>query len=153
MAAGCGGGSRGPAASGPLAEKVGGDAASPESIAPASASPGLAGSNPIASVTGNTYAVNMTEERKFSPLSLTVPTGAVVRFFNPSGVPHTATADPARASDRSLIELPSGAQPWDSGQVQPGGDFQMTFRTPGTYRYICTFHVGAGMVGTIVVSP
>jgi hypothetical protein len=37
--------------------------------------------------------------------------------------------------------------------MQPGRSFSHTFKTEGSYNYICTLHVTQGMVGKIVVLP
>ena len=55
-------------------------------------------------------------------------------WTNDDAVPHTATA-----SDGSF----------DSGNLNPGQSFSLTFSTAGAYAYICQYH--AGMTGTIVV--
>ena len=70
----------------------------------------------------------------FTPPTLTVPVGTTVTWTNTDAVPHTATA-----SDGSF----------DSGNLNPGQSFAFTFRTRGTYPYVCQYH--AGMQGSIVV--
>lgn len=47
-----------------------------------------------------------------------------VTWVNEDSVPHTVTS-------RSSI------QPFDSGQIQPGGSFTFVFLYPGTYTYTC----------------
>jgi plastocyanin len=74
----------------------------------------------------------------FAPKHLTVRVGDTVRWVNNSDVPHNATSD-------------SGV--WDSGFVDPGGAFVVTFNAVGTYAYRCTIHVAQGQVGTIIVEP
>jgi plastocyanin len=70
----------------------------------------------------------------FAPDAVDVSAGATVTWTNSDGVSHTSTSD-------------TGV--WDSGIVQPGGQFSVSFPTAGTYRYHCLIH--PGMIGTVVV--
>ena len=45
-----------------------------------------------------------------------------------------------------------GAESFDSGNIPAGGVYKQTFTVPGTYKYFCDPHHGAGMVGTIIVT-
>lgn len=100
------------------------------------------------------YVVEMTVQNQFNPASLTVPVGATVTWHNASTIPHTVTADPARAHGGVTVQLPEGAQPWNSGDVYAGDDWSYTFDTPGQYVYFCDFHPAQGMIGTInVIAP
>ena len=100
---------------------------------------------------GPEATVRMTEENTFEPKRLAIEAGQAVEWTNPSSVVHTATADAEKASDPSNVALPEGAEPFDSGDVEPGGTYRRTFDVPGTYRYVCLPHEGMGMVGTIEV--
>ena len=93
------------------------------------------------------------EPRVFEPAAVTVPKGATVTWQHVSGSGHSTTADPARVQDKSHVELPTGAEPWDSGTLSDGKTFSRTFDVPGTYRYVCVPHEGRGMLGTITVTP
>ena len=132
-------------------QQVGGDAPSPPAIAPGSASPGIA-AVPSPSASPGTYTVNMTANRTFDPISITVPKGATITWHNVGGTTHTVTDDPAKATTPAHAVLPGGVQPWDSGNVADGQSFSMKFDTAGTYRYFCTIHEGAGMLADIVVT-
>jgi plastocyanin len=66
---------------------------------------------------------------------------------------HTVTGDPSLAAVPANVQLPAGAQAFDSGAVQPGSTYTLTFTVPGTYRYVCLPHEGAGMLGTVIVNP
>ncbi len=101
---------------------------------------------------GQSFTVNMTDGLKFEPDSLTVPKGATVTWKNTGSLVHTATDDPAKAASAANAVLPSGAKPWDSGDVDPGKSWSYTFDTPGQYTYFCIPHESAGMVGHITVS-
>jgi plastocyanin len=74
---------------------------------------------------------------KFDPPTLTVPIETTVTWVNQDIAPHTAT-------HRSF-----GDEPFDSGALGYKATFSHTFRTAGTYAYLCVLH--QGMMGTIVV--
>jgi plastocyanin len=71
----------------------------------------------------------------FSPQSLTIAKGTTVTWTNMDSTQHTVT------SDSNLF---------DSGFLNPGGTFQFTFNTPGTYTYHCNIH--PSMTATITVT-
>jgi plastocyanin len=70
----------------------------------------------------------------YAPDMLNVDAGATVTWTNNDSTAHTSTSDAAG---------------WDSGIVQPGGQFSVAFPTAGTYQYHCAIH--PGMIGTVVV--
>jgi plastocyanin len=74
---------------------------------------------------------------KFVPQTLTVPVGTTVTWVNRDLAPHTAT-------HRSF-----GDEPFDTGTMVSGAVFPHTFKTAGSYDYLCVLH--QGMMGTIVV--
>jgi plastocyanin len=75
----------------------------------------------------------------FEPDARTVDVGDVVRWTF-AGDPHTVTSGTPGAPDGTF----------DSGIKDAGATYQVTFDTPGTYRYFCQIHPEQ-MVGTIVV--
>jgi plastocyanin len=75
----------------------------------------------------------------FQPPSRTVSVGDVVRWTF-AGDPHSVTSGAPGAPDGRF----------DSGITDPGGLFQVTFDTPGTFPYFCQIHPEE-MHGTIVV--
>jgi len=76
----------------------------------------------------------------FSPATLTLNLGDTVTWTNTdTGVPHTTTSS---AGDPDT---------WDSGNMNPGQTYAHTFTHIGSDPYICTYHVMAGMKGTIIV--
>jgi plastocyanin len=97
-----------------------------------------------------TATVNMTDSLTFDPADVTISKGGTVTWKNTGATVHTAD-DPRKASSPADASLPSGAKAWNSGDVQPGGSWSYTFDTAGTYKYFCTPHESAGMVGTITV--
>jgi plastocyanin len=119
------------------------DGSGPESPAPNEATAGE-GANGAA-------VVEMNDRLTFEPKRIEVAAGEKVTWKNAGKVAHTVTADKSKAADSSLVSVPAGTKEWDSGFVAEGESFSRTFRKPGTYRYICIPHEGAGMVGSVVV--
>lgn len=109
-------------------------------------SPEPAGGDPAA-------VVGMTDALDFEPETVTIPAGETVRWENTSFVVHTVTADPAEATQDGSVQLPEGAEPFDSGTLETDETFEYTFEEPGTYRYFCIPHEAAEMQGTVVVEP
>lgn len=95
--------------------------------------------------------VELTGDLTFEPASLTIEVGETVEWRNVSDLPHTVTADPDRAADPDHVELPEGAEVFNSGFLQPGDVYSRTFDVPGEYRYFCIPHEGAGMVAILTV--
>jgi plastocyanin len=95
--------------------------------------------------------IQMTNDNKFSPAEVTVAKGSAVTWQNASTMVHTTTDDPSKAVNKSDAALPSGAQPWDSGLLQPGQSWTHTFDVAGTYSYFCIPHETLGMLGKITV--
>jgi plastocyanin len=77
----------------------------------------------------------------FTPSTINARVGdqIVWRFVN--GM-HTTTS----------TSVPAGAQTWDAPIDSTHTQFRYRVQVAGTYQYQCNFHVGQGMVGTIVVS-
>ncbi|MGH2355330.1 MAG: cupredoxin domain-containing protein [Candidatus Limnocylindria bacterium] len=94
----------------------------------------------------------MTDDLRFNPEALTIRVGNTVTWRNSTPIVHTATVDPAKAQDPANAVLPDGAQPWDSGNIEPGSEWSYTFETPGDYTYFCIPHELAGMVAQLTVS-
>ncbi len=100
---------------------------------------------------GNLIAVEMNDRLRFVPTEITIKAGDTVEWRNIGSIPHTVTADPGRAPSSRNVELPSGAEAFDSGWVMGGQSFLYTFSEPGVYRYICLPHERARMLGTVIV--
>lgn len=86
--------------------------------------------SPPSGSTGSTVVI---KDFTFEPSQLTVKAGTTVTWKNEDSTVHTVTG--------------TG---WDSGQVQPGAEFQKTFDTAGTYDYHCSIH--PSMTGKVVVN-
>ena len=71
----------------------------------------------------------------YEPSVLEVTPGTVVKWTNEDAAPHTATTNDER---------------FDTGRLDKGESADVTFETPGTYNYICTYH--PSMEGRVVVS-
>lgn len=97
-------------------------------------------------------------DHAFTPETIEVSSGEVVKWFNDTEEAHTVTA----VAD----SLPEGAEYFSSGGatseddatgnlsaelIEPGESFEWTFDEPGTYRYYCIPHEGDGMRGSVVV--
>lgn len=89
----------------------------------------------------------------FEPAVIEIKAGQTVVWKNSSREVHTVTADPSQATNPQDVELPEGAQRFDSGFLNPTHNYEHTFRTPGTYRYVCTLHEVQRMIGQIIVKP
>ena len=100
---------------------------------------------------GGGTSVEMNDQLTFAPGEIDVAAGGEVTWRNAGKVGHTVTADKSKAADPSLVSIPAGTKAWDSGLVNEGQSFSRKFDKPGTYRYICIPHEGAGMVGTVLV--
>jgi plastocyanin len=75
----------------------------------------------------------------FDPQELTVVAGTIMVWVNEGSEAHTVTSD---------VGI------FDSGVIQPGQDFEFTFRDSGQFSYHCRLHgsPGEGMAGTITVT-
>jgi plastocyanin len=74
----------------------------------------------------------------FTPISVTIPQGTVVKWTNNGPSNHTVTA--------TKMDL------FDSTGLPPGGTFSWVFTGAGTYPYECTIHPGQ-MTGAVKVKP
>ncbi len=89
----------------------------------------------------------------FEPETIRITQGQTVQWRNTSRFTHTVTADPELAADPANVQLPEGAETFDSGDIAAGEVWRRTFTTPGTYRYVCLPHEQQGMRGTVIVEP
>lgn len=71
----------------------------------------------------------------FSPSVLTVKVGDTVAVINNDSAHHTFT-------DNGVF---------NSDDLGPGGTFSYHFTTAGTFHFVCSYHEGQGMKGTITV--
>ena len=108
--------------------------------------------NPIPNPAGEDpdVVIEMTNQLTYTPDTVTVEKGDVVLWKNSSLLVHSVTADPAEETMEKSVTLPSGAEPFNSGLMDPEETFQTKFMTPGTYNYFCMPHEAA-MRGTVIV--
>jgi len=95
--------------------------------------------------------VTLTPDFRFEPAEVTVRVGEAVGWENVGRSPQTVTCDPARVRDKSLVSLPAGAQPWDSGVLNFGETFVQVFDVAGEYTYVSMPQEDAGMTGRVIV--
>lgn len=96
--------------------------------------------------------VKLINELKFTPAKVTVKVGDTVQWRNVSALVHTVTDDPDRVAKVADYALPEGAKPFNSGKIKPKATYEHTFSVPGTYKYFCIPHEGAGMIAEVVVT-
>ncbi len=100
---------------------------------------------------GTIIVVELNDKLRFVPTQITIKAGDTVEWRNIGSISHTVTADPRRAPSSTNVELPDGAEAFDSGLVTGGQWFRYTFSEPGVYRYVCIPHERARMLGTVIV--
>jgi len=83
---------------------------------------------------GNSQGLN------YAPASVNVAKGGKVTWTNNDPVPHTVTS----------TSVPSGANSFDSGNMNANATYTITFNVDGTYLYKCTYH--PWMHGTVIVT-
>lgn len=100
---------------------------------------------------GMPATVTMADGQRFEPPRVTVPAGTTVLWRNVDTVQHTVTADAARAKTAGSVQLPSGAEPFESEGLAQGQTFARQLTVAGEYRYVCRIHEASGMVGIVTV--
>lgn len=111
----------------------------------------LAGVGLTACGGGAARTVDMSGLSRYEPVRVTIAPGETVSWRNASTIVHTVTCDPAKVLRPASVRLPSGAAPWDSGDVPPGASWSRRFDVSGEYQYCCLPHELAGMIGVVVV--
>jgi plastocyanin len=99
-----------------------------------------------------TATVSMNDQNRFDPASITITKGSTVEWKNTSTTQHTITCDPSKAAAPADSALPTGAEAFDSGPLDPGKSFTHVFTVAGDYAYFCAPHEALGMVGKIKVT-
>jgi plastocyanin len=95
--------------------------------------------------------VTIATDRRFDPNVASIGRGQSVRWQNTSRNPQTVTCDPGRVSDPTRVLLPPGAEPFDSGVINPNSTFSHTFTVPGEYQYV-SLPFESSMIGQVQVS-
>ena len=97
-------------------------------------------------------AMKQSPKMLFVPGTVNIKSGDTVHWTNAYSTTHSVTFDPAMAATTANVALPEGVAPFDSGNIEEDGGFSHTFTVKGTYKYVCKYHEGMGMVGTVIVS-
>lgn len=95
--------------------------------------------------------VTLTNTLTYVPDTVRIAAGATVVWHNTSLLVHTVTDDPSQATIPGSAQLPTKAEPFDSGNLAPGARYSHTFVQPGTYGYFCIPHEAAKMRGVVIV--
>jgi plastocyanin len=98
----------------------------------------------VSPASAETYTVKMGADNgmlAFEPSTLTIKAGDTVKWQNNKLPPHNVVFEDKAQSAKSHDQL----------MFSPGESYEVTFDQPGTYKYYCAPHRGAGMAGTIVV--
>lgn len=107
------------------------------SVVPAATSRPTPRPTPSPTRSGATFGVDEVTGDRFSPSALTLRSGDRVVVTNRDVGAHTFTI--------SSLGV-------DSGNMGQGDTFRYTFRAPGRYTFVCTYHEGLGMTGTLTVT-
>lgn len=108
----------------------------------------------------NTHTVSMGADdgvamvMRFMRSNITIHVGQQITFANTGmAAPHTVTfgTEPANFFAPSGDPTNFTGGDLNSGIVGPGGSFTVTFKTAGTFTYICALHDYMGMTGTVRV--
>ena len=130
--------------------------AAPQGPATAAPAGAAAGSAPSVGEQGDVVEIHMVsdgEDVYFDPIGVWVEPGTTIRFVLMSGVHDTQAYHPSNST--TLMRIPEGAEPWNSGIM--GGilnretTFEVTLTVEGVYDYFCLPHEVHGMVGRIIV--
>ncbi|HEV2067971.1 MAG TPA: plastocyanin/azurin family copper-binding protein, partial [Thermomicrobiales bacterium] len=122
-------------------------------LEPMAGPPGSPAATPAATPAGARHLVEMNEQLlRFGPEQMPLRVGDTVVWRTVGAIPHTSTCDPERAENpEEYVRLPEGAETWDSGLIDEGGEFERAFPVPGEYTYFCIPHEGSGMTGYLTV--
>lgn len=112
----------------------------------------LAASVSITSAATPAVVVKMSDKPpQFEPAKVTIKVGQTVQWLNNAQTLHSVDADPSMVQNGKDVALPPGAQPFDSGFMQPGATFEHKFTAPGVYKYTCVPHEKDNMMGEVDV--
>jgi plastocyanin len=108
----------------------------------------------------------------FVPRAVVIDAGSVIRWPNPSNLPHnvvgvfnqTTASDAGNNTTGIILENStdgnnntdtetSSVITIDSGFIEPNESWQYRFDKEGIFNYLCTIHAEEGMRGTVIVTP
>jgi plastocyanin len=82
---------------------------------------------------------------EFMPRTMTIRVGDTVEWKNTGGI--------ANSVEFVGEVFPQGTASSPSGLMAPQKNYSFTFTAPGSYAYICRFHLINGLIGKIIVVP
>lgn len=110
------------------------------------------GATPGATPSAGSHLIKMENDLAFHPAHLTLQVGDTVTWRNTGAIAHSSTCDPDESRNpEEHVQLPEGAEPWNSGLLDQGEAFAHTFEVAGEYTYFCIPHEQAGMIGHLTV--
>ncbi len=121
------------------------------SVALAAACAGESDSRDEVAAGEHTVVIRMTDDLRFVPENLAISVGDTVVWIIEGALPHTATDKPGSAGVDEHNILPAGAEPWDSGLLDPGETYRTVLTVAGNYTYVCLIHEAGGMIGRLTV--
>ncbi len=100
------------------------------------AAPGPQGTTPTERATTPAASTLVMRDNEFVPSDFTIQAGSQITLRNEGQAPHTFTVEGQNVDH----EVQAGETETESLELEPG-----------TYDFVCTFHEGAGMTGTLTV--
>ncbi len=85
-----------------------------------------------------TVTVAANDQLAFSPKTVSIKVGDVVKWVNTGITTHSVTFNSDSAITKNIL---SAGQTWE-----------VKFTKAGSFPYVCTFHQALGMVGTVIVA-
>lgn len=111
------------------------EGAAPDAVASAAATPGAGGTQQV--------TISATNDFRFSPATISAHPGALQVTLDDTGsYPHNLAV--------AALHFTSKTVTGSTGQQST--TFTLHFDKPGTYKFVCTFHSSAGMVGEFVIA-
>ncbi|CAA7403532.1 unnamed protein product [Spirodela intermedia] len=92
---------------------------------------------------------NDTGGLEFVPKDFSVASGEEIVFINNAGYPHNVVFDPDDIPEG--VDVSSISMDEEVLLNGPGEKHSVVLKIPGSYRFYCSPHLGAGMVGNVVV--
>ena len=113
---------------------------------------------PATPTTHEVRMVQVGQQYRFEPASVTIHPGDRIRFTNVSGGPHNVSFDPTKVPAASKAALSAGMpgqiqELWGPLMTEANGTYTVSFTgvRPGSYEFFCMPHMAMGMRGTITV--
>lgn len=94
--------------------------------------------------------VHLLDRGEIDQATVTISTGTTVVWQNLGTDRRAITTDASLLGDPSLVVVPEGAEPWDSGDLTAGMTWEFTFEEPGTWVYVDRL-AGRQSTGVVIV--